>query len=55
MHNVIPLSLAALVAVGIIVIGRFYLVDPCHLIGDVEKRRRDNESFDLSAIASWHS
>ena len=28
MHNAIPLSLAALMAVGVIVIGCFYLVSP---------------------------
>jgi hypothetical protein len=33
MHNAIPLSLAALVAVGIIVIGCFYLVSPERILG----------------------
>jgi hypothetical protein len=33
MHNAIPLSLAALVAVGIIVIGCFYLVSPEQIAG----------------------
>jgi hypothetical protein len=33
MHNAIPLSLAALVAVGIIVIGCFYLVSPEQISG----------------------
>src|SRR5215470_658896 len=33
MHNVIPLSLAALMAVGIIVIGCFYLVSPERISG----------------------
>src|SRR5215472_14930859 len=33
MHNAIPLSLAALVAVGIIVIGGFYLVSPERISG----------------------
>src|SRR6201984_63350 len=33
MHNAIPLSLAALVAVGIIVIGCFYLVSPERISG----------------------
>src|SRR5262249_37630885 len=33
MHNVIPLSLAALIAVGIIVIGCFYLVSPQRISG----------------------
>src|SRR5437660_10519926 len=31
MHNAIPLSLAALIAVGIIVIGCFYLVSPARV------------------------
>ena len=33
MHKIIPLSLAALVAVGIIVIGCFYLVSPERISG----------------------
>jgi uncharacterized membrane protein len=33
MHNAIPLILAALVAVGIIVIGCFYLVSPERVLG----------------------
>jgi uncharacterized protein DUF4267 len=33
MHNAIPLSLAALMAVGIIVIGCFYLVSPDRISG----------------------
>ena len=33
MHNAIPLILAALVAVGIIVIGCFYLVSPQRILG----------------------
>ena len=33
MHNAIPLSLAALMAVAIIVIGCFYLVSPERMIG----------------------
>ena len=33
MHNAIPLILAALVAVGIIVIGCFYLVSPERISG----------------------
>ncbi len=33
MHNAIPLGLAALVAVGIIVIGCFYLVSPERMTG----------------------
>ena len=33
MHNAIPLSLAALIAVGIIVIGCFYLVSPERMTG----------------------
>lgn len=33
MHNVIPLSLAGLIAVGIIVIGCFYLVSPQRISG----------------------
>src|SRR5262249_56118069 len=33
MHNVIPLSLATLIAVGIIVIGSFYLVSPQRISG----------------------
>ena len=33
MHNAIPLSLAALMAVGIIVIGCFYLVSPERISG----------------------
>ena len=33
MHNSIPLSLAVLVAVGIIVIGCFYLVSPARVLG----------------------
>ena len=33
MHNVIPLSVAALIAVGIIVIGGFYLVSPERISG----------------------
>ena len=33
MHNAIPLTLAALVAVGIIVIGRFYLASPKRVLG----------------------
>jgi hypothetical protein len=33
MHNAIPLSLAALVAVGIIVIGCFYLASPERISG----------------------
>jgi len=33
MHSVIPLSVAALVAVGIIVIGCFYLVSPERISG----------------------
>jgi hypothetical protein len=33
MHNAIPLSLAALIAVGIIVIGCFYLVSPERISG----------------------
>jgi uncharacterized membrane protein len=33
MHNAIPLSLAALIAVGIIVIGCFYLVSPDRISG----------------------
>ena len=33
MHNAIPLTLAALVAVGIIVIGCFYLVSPERISG----------------------
>jgi hypothetical protein len=42
MHNVIPLSLAALIAVGIIVIGGFYLVSP----------ERISETFGLKPPAS---
>jgi hypothetical protein len=33
MHNVIPLGLAVLIAVGIIVIGSFYLVSPARVLG----------------------
>ena len=33
MHNAIPLTLAALIAVGIIVIGCFYLVSPERMTG----------------------
>jgi len=33
MHNAIPLSLAALVSVGIMVIGCFYLVSPQRILG----------------------
>jgi len=33
MHNAIPLILAALIAVGIIVIGCFYLVSPDRILG----------------------
>jgi Domain of unknown function (DUF4267) len=33
MHNVIPLTLAVLIAVGIIVIGGFYLVSPERISG----------------------
>jgi hypothetical protein len=33
MHNAIPLFLAALVAVGIIVIGCFYLISPQRILG----------------------
>jgi len=33
MLNAIPLSLAALIAVGIIVIGCFYLVSPQRILG----------------------
>jgi Domain of unknown function (DUF4267) len=33
MHNVIPLSLAVLVSVGIIVIGCFYLASPQRVLG----------------------
>ena len=33
MHNVIPLTLAALIAAGIIVIGCFYLVSPERMSG----------------------
>ena len=33
MHNAIPLALAALIAVGIIVIGGFYLVSPERILG----------------------
>ena len=33
MHNAIPLSLAALIAVGVIVIGCFYLVSPERALG----------------------
>ena len=33
MHNVIPLIVAALIAVGIIVIGCFYLVSPQRILG----------------------
>jgi len=33
MHNAIPLILAALVAVGIVVIGCFYLVSPQRILG----------------------
>ena len=33
MHNAIPLIVAALIAVGIIVIGCFYLVSPERIIG----------------------
>ena len=33
MHNTIPLILAALIAVGIIVIGCFYLVSPERILG----------------------
>jgi hypothetical protein len=33
MHNAIPLSLAVLVAVGIIVIGCFYLASPQRILG----------------------
>ena len=33
MHNAIPLSVAALIAVGIIVIGCFYLVSPQRISG----------------------
>jgi hypothetical protein len=33
MHNVITLSVAALIAVGIIVIGCFYLVSPERIVG----------------------
>jgi hypothetical protein len=33
MHNVIPLTLAALIAAGIIVIGCFYLVSPKRMSG----------------------
>ena len=42
MHNVIPLSLAAFIAVGIIVIGGFYLVSP----------ERISETFGLKPPAS---
>jgi len=33
MHNAVPLTVAALVAVGIIVIGCFYLVSPRRILG----------------------
>lgn len=33
MHNLIPLGLALLVAVGIIIIGSFYLVSPARVLG----------------------
>jgi len=33
MHNIIPLGLALLVAVGIIIIGSFYLVSPARVLG----------------------
>jgi hypothetical protein len=33
MHNAIPLSLAALIALGVIVIGSFYLVSPQRISG----------------------
>lgn len=33
MHNTIPLTVAALIAVGIIVIGCFYLVSPERIVG----------------------
>jgi hypothetical protein len=33
MHNAIPLALAALVSVGIIVIGCFYIVSPQRILG----------------------
>ena len=33
MHNAIPLTMAALIAVGIIVIGCFYLVSPQRILG----------------------
>ena len=33
MHNAIPLTLAALIAVGIIVIGGFYLASPERILG----------------------
>ena len=42
MHNVIPLTLAALIAAGIIVIGCFYLVSPERMSG----------SFGLTSPAS---
>jgi hypothetical protein len=33
MHNAIPLVLAALIAVGVIIIGSFYLVSPERVVG----------------------
>jgi len=33
MHNTIPLILAALISVGIIVIGCFYLISPERILG----------------------
>ena len=33
MHNTVPLSLAALIAVGVIVIGSFYLASPERVLG----------------------
>ena len=40
MHNAIPLSLAALMAVAIIVIGGFYLISPERISGTLRVPRR---------------
>ena len=45
MHNAIPLSLAALIAVAIIVIGCFYLISPERITGTFGLKRPASDAY----------
>ena len=53
MHNAIPLSLAALMAVAIIVIGGFYLVAPERMTAGNSASSEEETPNSTAGVCSW--